>query len=175
MNLLLRRKMLMEQAPKTALLNVADISMMQIQWGRLTRPTDTDGLLYLNNPNTDEVGAYQSDVIVPPNLANTKHYISFFVQGSVRVGITKSLYGGYYLQQSRTSESLQRVSLIITKNQFYSNQNGLIFGLSPGSILKKPMILNLTQIYGAGNEPTQAEMDAIVDAHGGYWSGTINI
>ena len=41
--------------------------------------------------------------------------------------------------------------------------------------IKNAMIINLTKTYGAGNEPSNEEMLALIQANGGYIDGTLNL
>lgn len=41
--------------------------------------------------------------------------------------------------------------------------------------VKNAMIINLTKTYGAGNEPSDEEMLALIESQGGYIDGTLNL
>lgn len=93
--------------------------------------------------------------------------------GLSTINILDGAYGVVYTDQAKLSQ-WQFISII-----GINTQSGVNIGLYElgydGTMCNFDgiMMIDLTEAYGAGNEPTKAEMDAVVQNNGGWWDSDL--
>lgn len=118
---------------------------------------------------------YYRTAVVPhtPNQiyysATTAKRVSGSGKAYVSVGYSNSSY--------ELTESFSRISYRGTISVTTGREN-FTMGADAGVKIafKDPVLLSLTEIFGAGNEPTQAQMDALLATYPNSWfDGTVNL
>lgn len=126
--------------------------------------TIIDGKMVFNNTNSSAKA--EQTIIKLGDVYYSSFEISDYINGSVRIEHGVTSYSGYFIdngKKSFVSKSLGNTSFNIRAMQSPTN-------LKVDNILT----INLTETFGAGNEPTKEQMDKIMELHGGWFDGTVN-
>lgn len=93
-------------------------------------------------------------------------------------GLGRAYVGvGYSHSSYELTESFSRISYRGTISSTTGREN-FVMGADVGVKIafKDPVFLNLTEIFGAGNEPAKAQMDALLATYPNSWfDGTVNL
>lgn len=125
---------------------------------------------------TDYSGSYSYDTSKLPNgsivYLNAYVYPSDLVEGPL-MAYLRFQDDGFVLSVKITEKTnLSYVGAI--KNPSTDYRIGF-YGTNKGLYLEKRMIINLTETFGAGNEPTREEMDTLIGlVPDNFWEGTLN-
>jgi len=125
----------------------------------------------------------QSNLYTPNSKSGNKLYIKLNIVSNTLVGTGYIRVGGYggndFCNQNdissvNTSIPIGNISKIITVREAAGNDNqSTIFLLatytSGSMIIDDVEIIDLTTAFGAGNEPTQAQMDTIISNYPNSW------
>ncbi|SFB90952.1 hypothetical protein SAMN04488102_101370 [Alkalibacterium subtropicum] len=150
------------------LVNLLPVTIMNSVYGwPLSSGTDSreiiDDYLRVYKTQSTSVGAFT-------NLTSDGvKYISALFRSPD--GVSNVVLGGTNLPTDIPPNAWERASAIYessgsTIHRFYAGNKTEEYNYYD---VKEPMIINLTQLFGAGNEPTKEEMDAMID---GYFDGT---
>jgi hypothetical protein len=132
----------------------------------------------------------EHDNVVPVPVVGHKYYVCATVTGvsgkaQIRAYNLQSSGSAWDSVSSSAVTTTSSVSCILTPSSIYSTPNLMIrlYALDSSgnnvytqsgqnSTFKQIAVIDLTAAYGSGNEPTQAQMDALITAFGGAFTNT---
>lgn len=117
-------------------------------------------------PNNDDVGSYLELKSLYPitNIQGHKYYIAVTAKKDTAGGIRLRLGAGYLAANFTVSTTYARYSSIATSSGSGYNTYNWVLGLVAGvkTYVKDLVVIDLTLLFGAGNEPsTVAEFEAL--------------
>lgn len=132
-------------------------------WSGISNPLSVvDGRLYCDGTNTDVRQAYQSGKIAP----STVYYVRYEFDIEEGKGVVVN-FGGEGLTGSMTGTGVDsRV-----KRASESVNGNIVFNFSANTTgyVGRTLLINLTQTFGDGNEPTAEQMDALLEQFPVSW------
>lgn len=116
--------------------------------------------------NTVSSSKAEQTIIKLGDVYYSSFEISDYISGKLRIEHGVTSYSDFFSgdgKKSFLSKSLGNTSFNVRAMESSTNLK-----------VDNVIVINLTETFGAGNEPTKEQMDKIMELHGGWFDGTVN-